>query len=177
MTNPETRLAELVAEVSDEIIPTAAENLRSGVECEVCSAGEVTVEMKGSTTRIEEFNLACPARRCDGQLSVTEVIVQTGGDIPVSLSEYVRVNCTDCGDGPRAMEDALKDEEPADIVDYDIPIPQLERSTLHEHHVSYVPEETVLVCSSCHAKIHHDEQFRPELTPERKKSEVQVIDG
>lgn len=36
---------------------------------------------------------------------------------------------------------------------------------LEEHHVRYEPEETIMICASCHNKIHHDEDFRPDLTP------------
>lgn len=33
------------------------------------------------------------------------------------------------------------------------------------HHVSYFPEETVVVCRSCHTKLHRNQDFYPELTP------------
>lgn len=36
-----------------------------------------------------------------------------------------------------------------------------------DHHVSYDPPETVPVCRSCHTRIHKDDGFRPDLTPER----------
>lgn len=40
------------------------------------------------------------------------------------------------------------------------------------HHVSYEPEVTVKVCWSCHYRIHNDEGFRPDLTPDVSPDEV-----
>lgn len=40
---------------------------------------------------------------------------------------------------------------------------------LHEHHISYDPEETMTVCASCHGAIHAekvDDDLEPELTRE-----------
>lgn len=35
-----------------------------------------------------------------------------------------------------------------------------------KHHISYEPEETILICKSCHSKIHLNDDFHPELTPD-----------
>jgi hypothetical protein len=35
-----------------------------------------------------------------------------------------------------------------------------------EHHTSYQPEETIVVCSSCHRKIHETDGFRDDLKPD-----------
>lgn len=39
-----------------------------------------------------------------------------------------------------------------------------------EHHVSYEPEITVPLCSSCHGQVHQDGQYEP-LQPDMKRSE------
>ena len=42
-----------------------------------------------------------------------------------------------------------------------------------EHHTSYDPEETMLVCDTCHAKIHHRDGFHDDLQPEMSRSEAE----
>lgn len=42
-----------------------------------------------------------------------------------------------------------------------------------EHHISYEPEKTILICKSCHNKIHTNDDFRPDLTPENVPEERQ----
>lgn len=44
-------------------------------------------------------------------------------------------------------------------------------SDIQEHHVSYVPEETMRICRSCHAKIHNCEGFRDDLEPDMSREE------
>lgn len=34
-----------------------------------------------------------------------------------------------------------------------------EAVSLHEHHISYFPEETIMVCSKCHGLIHQNDEF------------------
>jgi hypothetical protein len=46
---------------------------------------------------------------------------------------------------------------------------RLEQSGRIRHHVSYFPEETVTVCRSCHNKIHMNEDFHPEITPQQEE--------
>jgi hypothetical protein len=54
----------------------------------------------------------------------------------------------------------------------------VERHPLHRHHISYVPEETVLVCATCHSHIHCDDGFRPDLTPDLSRGEWEaMVDG
>jgi hypothetical protein len=52
-----------------------------------------------------------------------------------------------------------------------------ERAAGSIHHVSYVPEKVVLVCSSCHQKIHSTSydgsDLYPELTPDMSRGEWQ----
>lgn len=45
------------------------------------------------------------------------------------------------------------------------PVCQSSNVYLIKHHVSYFPERLILVCQNCHAKIHSNEKFFPELTP------------
>ncbi|KAB1193475.1 hypothetical protein GJR96_08465 [Haloferax sp. MBLA0076] len=41
------------------------------------------------------------------------------------------------------------------------------------HHTSYNPEETMLVCDTCHAKIHHKQGFRDDLLPQMTRIEAE----
>jgi Zn finger protein HypA/HybF involved in hydrogenase expression len=44
-----------------------------------------------------------------------------------------------------------------------------EPDTYLEHHTSYKQDETVMVCPSCHGKIHHQDGFRDDLLPEMSR--------
>lgn len=46
-----------------------------------------------------------------------------------------------------------------------------EKTYTVKHHISYEPEETVYVCRSCHVKIHINDKFCPDLTPDRVPEE------
>lgn len=46
-----------------------------------------------------------------------------------------------------------------------------EAHRLVEHHTSYTPEETMLVCDSCHGKIHKKSGFRDDLEPDMGRRE------
>lgn len=37
---------------------------------------------------------------------------------------------------------------------------------VERHHISYDPEVVKPVCRQCHLRIHYDDDFRPELTPD-----------
>jgi hypothetical protein len=41
--------------------------------------------------------------------------------------------------------------------------------SLVTHHTHYIPEESMEICKSCHAKIHLDKSFHPELRPEMSR--------
>lgn len=44
-----------------------------------------------------------------------------------------------------------------------------------QHHTSYHPEETMLVCDTCHAKIHHRDGFHDELLPDMSRSRAEEL--
>jgi uncharacterized protein YbaR (Trm112 family) len=43
--------------------------------------------------------------------------------------------------------------------------------SMREHHTSYKRDKTMLVCESCHRKIHRTDQY-PELLPELSRQEA-----
>jgi predicted HNH restriction endonuclease len=47
------------------------------------------------------------------------------------------------------------------------------RSDCVTHHVSYDPEYVVPVCTNCHGRIHGDDDFRPELTPDMSRTQAE----
>lgn len=52
-----------------------------------------------------------------------------------------------------------------------IPTPRLLNLRAEEHHISYEPERTILVCRQCHSKIHAGEDgFKP-LQPDQSRAE------
>lgn len=49
---------------------------------------------------------------------------------------------------------------------------QDQSTELQKHHVSYQPERTIRVCSSCHGKIHDRDGFHDDLKPEMSRQEA-----
>ncbi len=47
-----------------------------------------------------------------------------------------------------------------------------DRKATQNHHISYDPEVVRPVCTRCHKRIHHDESFRPDLTPDLTRQEA-----
>lgn len=43
---------------------------------------------------------------------------------------------------------------------------------LHEHHTNYKDDKTVLLCRSCHMKVHKTDEFRNDLLPELSREEA-----
>lgn len=44
------------------------------------------------------------------------------------------------------------------------------------HHKSYDPERVVPVCMDCHARLHANDDYLPDLTPELSRSEAESRD-
>ena len=45
---------------------------------------------------------------------------------------------------------------------------------IDQHHTSYEPEETVMLCRSCHQSVHGDESHELHPSDERQKKTVQI---
>lgn len=180
MTDAKAELAKLIAEIREDIVPQMAANLVPGDECDVCGIEEFRVEEDSAESRLEWYFSDCQTYGCDGEMSFVRVLVEANGGLPISKSEFVNVSCTGCdGDGIRALEDMIVEMEPAEQQVFDLPVAQLLTTQIHVHHTSYKPEKTVRVCNSCHAKIHHNDDFRPDLVPDipRKEWEKQPNRG
>lgn len=52
-----------------------------------------------------------------------------------------------------------------------IPTPRLLNLRAEEHHISYEPERTILVCRRCHSKIHSGEDGLEPLQPNQSREE------
>lgn len=48
-----------------------------------------------------------------------------------------------------------------------------ERVAIEEHHTSYDPPETILVCRGCHMKIHKTDGFHDDLLPEDDRGDLE----
>lgn len=51
------------------------------------------------------------------------------------------------------------------------PVPRLLNMRAEEHHISYEPERTILVCTQCHGKIHSGEDGLKPLQPDQSREE------
>lgn len=48
------------------------------------------------------------------------------------------------------------------------------QDNVEEHHISYVPEETVMLCHSCHKRVHSNPQS--EYHPKQKLEDVEGLE-
>ncbi|GAB7093442.1 hypothetical protein JCM30237_05940 [Halolamina litorea] len=93
--------------------------------------------------------------------------------------------CQDCGTeltykrSPQVCDECLHHREVEDSLGESVELEYCEvcDGILHpehraNHHTSYDPEETMLVCDTCHAKIHHKPGFREDLVPGMSRTEA-----
>lgn len=100
-----------------------------------------------------------------------EACPNAGDDLHLKASLARELNrldfCSICGRRVRDKGDYTWSDHPRtakaveELLGYSVPVK-------HVHHTSYSPEKTMIVCDSCHAKIHHSDdiaftQYRPKL--------------
>jgi hypothetical protein len=98
------------------------------------------------------------------------VVVDTGGSVPVKIDEYVDVEIKDPDCSP-SLPDVRREREADEITEYEVPVEQVVATKMHSHHTSYEPPRTMLVCPSCHQKIHNRDGFHDELKPNMSRKD------
>ncbi|WP_128478073.1 hypothetical protein [Halorussus pelagicus] len=164
---------EAVETYEQDIVPQAWENLDEGRSCTVCEGDEyATLEGKAECT-VQEYTGDCG---CGGQALIHRLTVNIGGKLPFSQKHLLKTACTECDDlAEVTVSDILKFTSPVQEETFHIETGVFtETHPIHHHHTSYTPEETILVCDSCHARIHSDPDFRPDLTPSRSRDALEA---
>lgn len=165
-------MAEEIQEQVEEVMHTDSEK-----ECELCGAKEVQVKRVESETYMAQYITDCPADRCGSRLAFIHFHVGVGDLVPIIRDDFETVSCSnpECEPKEHHLKMVVENEEPQKRTEYVLPIKGIITTTIHEHHMSYVPEETMMVCSTCHAKIHHNDDFRPDLQPDMKRKEWEAM--
>jgi len=161
---------EAVETYSDEVVPMALQNLDDGRSCSVCGGSEYETNPGTAVCRVTEHTSECS---CGGELFARGLRVEIEGHLPFGQTHVLDVSCSDCEDGSQSRgEVAVKQLEPDRTETFELKTDVLDEAhPIHQHHTSYVPERTILVCEECHGRIHSDPGFREDLTPDRTRSE------
>jgi len=169
--NPAIQKAhEAVDTYADEVVPVALQNLDEGRSCSVCGGSEYQTFSGTAVCRVTEHTGEC---RRGGGLSARGLRVEIDGYLPFGQTHILKVSCPDCGDGSQSRgEEAVKKSEPDEAETFELETDVIEKAhPLHRHHTSYVPEQTTLVCETCHGRIHNETGFCENLIPDRSRAE------
>lgn len=161
---------EVVETYSDEIVPMGLQNLDDGRECTVCDGSEYETVSGTAVYRISRHTTEC---RCGGEVVARAVRVEIGGHLPFGQTRLLEAYCSECGEvSERTGRIAVLETEAVEEKVRELDVEVLEEThPLHRHHTSYAPAETILVCESCHSRIHHSAGFREDLVPDQTRSE------
>lgn len=140
--------------------------------CSLCGGPEYATRQATAEYTVEEYETVC---RWGYEIQATVLAVR----IPDFFDELVEVNLFDahCENHGADVEFSAREirREATPVAERATGEVEFEgffrENYVDEHHVSYAPEETVEVCRSCHSRIHDDEAFRPDLTPEMTRGE------
>lgn len=172
------RLAsEAVDTYESEVLPLGVENVDEGRTCSVCGGEEYGIFDGTATCILREHTAKC---RCGGRVTVRAVAVEIGGALPFRQAPIIEASCSHCDDiGKSTAKNTVFETAPVATETFETNTKVfVEKHSLHRHHISYVPEETVLACAVCHSRIHSDEGFRPDLTPDLSRREWEaIVDG
>ncbi|MFB6197421.1 MAG: hypothetical protein ABEI52_04005, partial [Halobacteriaceae archaeon] len=128
-------------------------------------------------TKAETYFSDCPMHRCEGAVGFVYYYVRIGDDVSVVGEQYGGVDCTeaDCEPNEDLLIEVVQNNEPHKVRDYHLPVKGIVTTSIHEHHTDYPKDETITVCAQCHSKIHHDDDFRPDLRPDPSWKEWQQM--
>jgi len=166
------KLVDMAVSMRDEILTELS--VDDPRKCEICGDEEFQKRMLDYTARGEDYSVDCPRHNCDGRVGFWRLHITVGEQLPVARSKYLFESCSHgCTSDElnRFMDQLVEDTEPVESEDFIIPMQAIATNRICRHHISYEPEITMDVCSSCHAKIHHDDEFRPDLQPDMKRAE------
>jgi hypothetical protein len=171
MNRIEDTAREIIEQIETETVPELAGVTENAAECRLCDAASFAVETKLATVEAERYSLSCP--RCseafDGRL--VSVLVP---DDTVAIANEVRKpdECPECGTPHLGLEDLMINTGPIERSVQKRFVKGIQTNDIHNHHVSYKENETIPLCSSCHAKVHNTPGFADELQPELSRSEA-----
>ena len=174
----ESRLAELVAEVREIADDRFSKYI--DLSCDICGVDSVQIDTTESESVVEYYEEECLTTECEGTVEICHARVEAGNFIRIRARDVVEASCTADGCEPNdwAQGAIIADSDPIEQVEYDIPVKAVISTTIHQHHTRYEPEETMPVCARCHGKIHHNDEFRPDLRPEMMRKEwIQEADS
>lgn len=147
--------------------------VEGGGRCSVCWRKEREVVYTLVLEYESVYSFDCTY--CGAHVSVEESGTATpdGGDYAVGCSESPEfAECGTCGEEYSVWK--LKKYRDPDSVSLNVDWGFLpEFSSIHQHHVSYDPSETIPLCASHHAMVHNTDGFRDDLDP---YSEVTRVD-
>jgi len=170
----ESQLTEMAKDMRSMILSEFSDP--DSKECELCGDQEFQQEMLEYECRCEYYKTDCPSHSCDGRVGFFRLYVSVGEMISVEDEKFLAASCSS-GHEPEdcLLRDARSENQPVESSDYVIPMQSIATNRICEHHTSYEPEQTMLVCDSCHSKIHHNDGFRPDLQPDMKRKEWESI--
>jgi hypothetical protein len=161
-------LGEMVSEVEDEISPMVES--ANELECELCGSESMSAETENGEVDIEDYRTACQS--CGTPFEFTKLTLSAGDDkVPVEMEKILEKRHCHCSSPRVSLEDVAEENEPVDRRSYGIGVKQPVSKPIHKHHISYLPEVVINVCSSSHSKIHHRDGFHDELEPDFSRKE------
>lgn len=174
----EHQLRTLAKSLREDLLTLSEEDRR---ECQLCGIEELDIDLLPSQSRVEFYRVPCLEQHCGGSMSVVRFVVETPDEIETNKEKLEGWRCSSVGCEPSEslILDAIHGYEPHTVEEYHIPTTYLVKTPIYQHHISYDPERTILVCSTCHGRIHADNGIYNDLIPDlsRKEAEEMGIDA
>jgi len=138
-------------------------------KCEICGVEGFERVDKPVEVTAEHYETNCPNDRCIGEVDF--VIASYDAGAHFTGTKLLYSECTQC-DGLRigAARYVKDNASPYRVESFEEERSIVVSNNIVEHHTSYIPEETMHVCRSCHGKIHHTNTY-PEYEPDMTRGE------
>jgi len=145
--------------------------------CSLCGIEELKVDTLPTAATVEFYSAPCGETGCSGSINLMKFVAQTPQSILEPLEKVEGFRCTDpgCKAPNLSPADAIDGYDPYNTKDYHLPTTLLVNSPIEEHHISYRDDDTVMVCSRCHSRIHADNDIYNDLVPELSRKEAREM--
>ncbi|EMA31441.1 hypothetical protein [Halobiforma nitratireducens] len=140
--------------------------VEEGVFCKLCGQDEFETEESTETVEVEVCRSTCRIPGCNERHDTIRVSLVPDEDSNV----FVRYLEYECPEHPDHHIPPFVDERPTATIEREVDVEVIISNLMHRHHVSYEPEELIWVCPTCHAQIHHTEQYK-EYKPDMTRQE------
>ena len=131
--------------------------------CTVCG----DVEYDASDAEIEGGAMlhAFDCAQCGSYCHIIEsyMSIEDGGRVTVTDTSVTQCSSPTCDWIPLPIDRTRV--EATDETTFEVPYETILSVQIEEHHISYEPEITLLVCSPCHGRIHSDDSDLESLQP------------